>query len=396
MTCGPRSSRPRRSARHRTGGVRPAEQRAREPARRRHRVGAGGFRRHLREPGPHGGRVPHRQHHRGVHSGRSRRPSRPRRVLDEPASGFSQIRCLPAAAASHRQRPCTCGGTANATASTSREEPVDDRSARAPNSARAPAPPPAGASTRRPARCRDGRRVRARGTVRAHGPPPTDEPTRSRLTPPSSRRRPSVRRCPLSPSSPGRRRPCCCCATPRPPPGRTPLQVFLQRRVAGMAFAGGMTVFPGGGVDADGPAGSGAWAGPDPAWWGERLGCDAELAGALVAAAVRETFEECGVLLAGPGLRRRRRRRCGPTSSRVAARSPACSRRPPRAAAPTCCGLVPLDHPAVVPAALRHGVLRRAVSPTGRTPTHTPPRPSRPPGGTRPRRWNAGSAASSS
>ncbi len=31
--------------------------------------------------------------------------------------------------------------------------------------------------------------------------------------------------------------------------GPRPLQVFLQRRVAGMAFAGGMTVFPGGGVD---------------------------------------------------------------------------------------------------------------------------------------------------
>ncbi|MBV8931544.1 MAG: NUDIX hydrolase, partial [Kutzneria sp.] len=27
------------------------------------------------------------------------------------------------------------------------------------------------------------------------------------------------------------------------------MEVFLLRRVAGMAFAGGMTVFPGGGVD---------------------------------------------------------------------------------------------------------------------------------------------------
>jgi 8-oxo-dGTP pyrophosphatase MutT (NUDIX family) len=87
-----------------------------------------------------------------------------------------------------------------------------------------------------------------------------------------------------------------------PPPGRTPLQVFLQRRVAGMAFAGGMTVFPGGGVDdADRPDAD-RWAGPPPSWWGERLGCEPDLAGALVAAAVREMFEECGVLLAGPGL----------------------------------------------------------------------------------------------
>ena len=88
---------------------------------------------------------------------------------------------------------------------------------------------------------------------------------------------------------------------PDPPPGRTPLQVFLQRRVAGMAFAGGMTVFPGGGVDSTDRPDTERWTGPDPAWWGVRLHCAADLAGALVHAAVRETFEECGVLLAGPG-----------------------------------------------------------------------------------------------
>ncbi len=88
---------------------------------------------------------------------------------------------------------------------------------------------------------------------------------------------------------------------PAPAPGRSPLQVFLQRRVAGMAFAGGMTVFPGGSVDADDLPDPTAWTGPDPAWFGRRFGCDPELAGALVCAAVRETFEECGVLLAGPG-----------------------------------------------------------------------------------------------
>lgn len=80
--------------------------------------------------------------------------------------------------------------------------------------------------------------------------------------------------------------------------GPRPLQVFLQRRVAGMAFAGGMTVFPGGGVDpADAPDPA-LWAGPDPAWWGDRFAADPEFAGRLVQAAVRETFEECGVLLA--------------------------------------------------------------------------------------------------
>lgn len=88
---------------------------------------------------------------------------------------------------------------------------------------------------------------------------------------------------------------------PNPPPGRDPLQVFLQRRVAGMAFAGGMTVFPGGGVDPSDRPDPARWSGPSPAQWGERLACDAELAGSLVHAAVRETFEECGVLLAGPG-----------------------------------------------------------------------------------------------
>ncbi|WP_219417161.1 NUDIX hydrolase [Pseudonocardia nigra] len=89
---------------------------------------------------------------------------------------------------------------------------------------------------------------------------------------------------------------------PHPPSGRAPLQVFLQRRVAGMAFASGMTVFPGGGVDAGDRFEAASWAGPSPEWWSERLGCDTELAGALVNAAVRETFEECGVLLAGPSL----------------------------------------------------------------------------------------------
>ncbi|WP_245931474.1 NUDIX domain-containing protein [Actinokineospora auranticolor] len=78
------------------------------------------------------------------------------------------------------------------------------------------------------------------------------------------------------------------------------LEVFLLRRVVGMAFAGGMTVFPGGGVDRRDADASVAWHGPDPAWWAARFGCDEALARALVCAAVRETFEESGVLLAGP------------------------------------------------------------------------------------------------
>ncbi|APE38644.1 NUDIX hydrolase [Nocardia mangyaensis] len=78
------------------------------------------------------------------------------------------------------------------------------------------------------------------------------------------------------------------------------IEVFLQRRVTGMAFAGGVTVFPGGGVDATDATADIAWAGPEPAWWAERFATDEPTAQALVAAAVRETFEECGVLLAGP------------------------------------------------------------------------------------------------
>ncbi|WP_405491245.1 NUDIX hydrolase [Nocardia sp. NBC_00511] len=77
-------------------------------------------------------------------------------------------------------------------------------------------------------------------------------------------------------------------------------EVFLQRRVNAMAFAAGMTVFPGGGVDPSDASVELDWAGPEPAWWAARFGTDAGRAQALVCAAVRETFEECGVLLAGP------------------------------------------------------------------------------------------------
>ena len=77
-------------------------------------------------------------------------------------------------------------------------------------------------------------------------------------------------------------------------------EVYLLRRVLGMAFAGGMHVFPGGSVDPADAAAELAWAGPAPALWATQLGCDEPLARSLVCAAVRETFEESGVLLAGP------------------------------------------------------------------------------------------------
>ena len=82
-------------------------------------------------------------------------------------------------------------------------------------------------------------------------------------------------------------------------PGAGEPEVYLLRRQTSMAFAGGMCVFPGGGVDPRDFDHAVAWAGPSPAAWAERLGVDERMARALVCAAVRETFEESGVLLAG-------------------------------------------------------------------------------------------------
>lgn len=78
------------------------------------------------------------------------------------------------------------------------------------------------------------------------------------------------------------------------------LQVFMLRRVASMAFAPGAYVFPGGSVDPRDADRTLRWAGPGPAAWGVAFGAGETLAGELVCAAVRETFEESGVLLAGP------------------------------------------------------------------------------------------------
>ena len=98
--------------------------------------------------------------------------------------------------------------------------------------------------------------------------------------------------------------------TPRPaatvmlvrgePDGEGGLAVFLMRRHSAMEFAAGVMVFPGGGVDDRDRNAQIAWAGPPPSWWAERFGVETELAEALVCAAARETFEECGVLFAGP------------------------------------------------------------------------------------------------
>jgi 8-oxo-dGTP pyrophosphatase MutT (NUDIX family) len=78
------------------------------------------------------------------------------------------------------------------------------------------------------------------------------------------------------------------------------VEAYLLRRHQEMAFAAGMYVFPGGVVDRRDSDPGLAWAGPSDREWAERLRCDMPTARALVCAAVRETFEESGVLLAGP------------------------------------------------------------------------------------------------
>ena len=65
-----------------------------------------------------------------------------------------------------------------------------------------------------------------------------------------------------------------------------------------MAFAPGMYVFPGGGLDPrDGEV---PWAGPAPSSWAEAMVAGEAEAVGLLCAAARELFEESGVLLAGP------------------------------------------------------------------------------------------------
>jgi 8-oxo-dGTP pyrophosphatase MutT (NUDIX family) len=75
--------------------------------------------------------------------------------------------------------------------------------------------------------------------------------------------------------------------------------VHMLRRRASMAFAGGAYAYPGGGVDPRDDDHQVRWAGPTRAWWADRLGVDETTAQAIVCAAVRETYEEAGVLLAG-------------------------------------------------------------------------------------------------
>lgn len=84
-----------------------------------------------------------------------------------------------------------------------------------------------------------------------------------------------------------------------PAHGGPGFEVYMLRRKPSMAFAPGANVFPGGSVDLRDADEAVAWAGPSAVAWGKVLDAPPELARALVCAAVRETFEESGVLLAG-------------------------------------------------------------------------------------------------
>ncbi|WP_141725137.1 NUDIX hydrolase [Micromonospora pallida] len=80
--------------------------------------------------------------------------------------------------------------------------------------------------------------------------------------------------------------------------GEPGLEAFLLECASTMAFAPRQTVFPGGSLDAA-DAHVRAFADCEElASWGKGFGCDLEHAAQLLVAAVREVFEESGVLLA--------------------------------------------------------------------------------------------------
>ena len=80
-------------------------------------------------------------------------------------------------------------------------------------------------------------------------------------------------------------------------------EVLLLRRPRRSRFAAGAWVFPGGVVDAGDTVAELAElsAGPPPAWWARRLGLGEAEAGAYLVAALREAWEETGILLAEGG-----------------------------------------------------------------------------------------------
>jgi 8-oxo-dGTP pyrophosphatase MutT (NUDIX family) len=88
----------------------------------------------------------------------------------------------------------------------------------------------------------------------------------------------------------------------RPARGSGGPEIFFLHRHAAMAFAASVAVFPGGGVDprdAEAARLGRRWVGLPAEDWAGRLGVEPATARGAVCAAIRETFEETGVLLAG-------------------------------------------------------------------------------------------------
>ena len=80
--------------------------------------------------------------------------------------------------------------------------------------------------------------------------------------------------------------------------GPNGLELFILKQVSLMDRSPARAIFPGGGVDGRDSDEALPWAGPSALEWGNRLGTDPHGARVLVVGAVREVFEECGVLLA--------------------------------------------------------------------------------------------------
>lgn len=77
-------------------------------------------------------------------------------------------------------------------------------------------------------------------------------------------------------------------------------EVLLVRRPARSSFAAHAWVFPGGRLDAEDAAAGAAMLGPAPERWSARMGLPAPEAAAFVAAALREAWEETGILMCDP------------------------------------------------------------------------------------------------
>ena len=169
------------------------------------------------------------------------------------------------------------------------------------------------------------------------------------------------------------------------------LEVYMLRRKQSMPFAPGAYVFPGGSVDARDADADVAWSGPDVTEWARWLGSTPALASGLLCAAVRETFEESGVLLAGASpddaaaAAGETRGRTGWPCWTVRCRWPACSRGAGSCSGPTCSSPGPGGSRRSWRPPLRHQVLRGRAARTASGPGRSATRPMSSPGCGRPR-----------